>query len=277
VATQSRYAKSVLIQQVLPRRVGLCAHPAKLPRAPTQHVAVKLRAAAHVAIAQGALALRAGLARQRCRARLTHRSSGPAAAGGVSLSRSGFATVARQAYAACRSVPLSSNVRWHAKGMEGMVCKSAVARQVRASAKSAKSGQLSVRGATLSHGFCSRALLPSLQFAGIGSSAGPKPRRFVVPWRASASPLSGMRSESSASISARAQSLAGFFPPPRCAPCCGRPWLRSAGSAAAAFAVSTVPPNPSLKRSATGRAPGPRGCHAYHQPRGPGTLPLSPA
>jgi len=36
-------------------------------------------------------------------------------------------------------------------------------------------------------------------------------------------------------------------------------------------------PNHSLKRSAIGRAPGPRGCRAYHQPRGPGTLPLSPA
>jgi len=36
-------------------------------------------------------------------------------------------------------------------------------------------------------------------------------------------------------------------------------------------------PNPSLKRSAIGRAPGPRGLRVYRRPRGPGTLPLSPA
>jgi hypothetical protein len=34
--------------------------------------------------------------------------------------------------------------------------------------------------------------------------------------------------------------------------------------------------SPSLKRSATGRAPGPRGCHVSQRHRGPGILPLSP-
>ena len=37
------------------------------------------------------------------------RSTGPATAGGVSLARSGFATVARQPYAACLRGPVSSN------------------------------------------------------------------------------------------------------------------------------------------------------------------------
>ena len=46
--------------------------------------------------------------KQRC---LTRRSTGPATAGGVSLARSGFATVARQAYTACLRGPVSSNVR----------------------------------------------------------------------------------------------------------------------------------------------------------------------
>lgn len=36
-------------------------------------------------------------------------------------------------------------------------------------------------------------------------------------------------------------------------------------------------PNPSLKRRAIGRPPGPRGRTVYHRPRGPGVLPLSPA
>jgi len=36
-------------------------------------------------------------------------------------------------------------------------------------------------------------------------------------------------------------------------------------------------PNPSLKRSTVGRAPGPRGRHAYHRPRGHGALPPLPA
>jgi len=44
---------------------------------------------------------------------LTRRSTGPATAGGVSLARSGFATVARQAYTACLRGPVSSNVRHH--------------------------------------------------------------------------------------------------------------------------------------------------------------------
>ena len=38
-----------------------------------------------------------------------------------------------------------------------------------------------------------------------------------------------------------------------------------------------APPNPSLKRSANGRPPGPRGGSVYHPPRGPGVLPPSPA
>jgi hypothetical protein len=38
-----------------------------------------------------------------------------------------------------------------------------------------------------------------------------------------------------------------------------------------------VRPNPSLKRSANGRPPGPRGAVAYPAPRGPGVLPSSPA
>ena len=42
---------------------------------------------------------------------LTRRSTGPATAGGVSLPRSGFATVARQAYTARLRGPVSSNVR----------------------------------------------------------------------------------------------------------------------------------------------------------------------
>ena len=41
---------------------------------------------------------------------LTRRSTGPATAGGVSLPRSGYATVARQAYTACLRGPVSSNV-----------------------------------------------------------------------------------------------------------------------------------------------------------------------
>ena len=36
-------------------------------------------------------------------------------------------------------------------------------------------------------------------------------------------------------------------------------------------------PNPSLKRSANGRPPGPRGAVGYSAPHGPGVLPLSPA
>ena len=44
---------------------------------------------------------------------LTRRSTGPATTGGVSLARSGFATVARQAYTACLRGPVSSNVRQH--------------------------------------------------------------------------------------------------------------------------------------------------------------------
>ncbi len=39
----------------------------------------------------------------------------------------------------------------------------------------------------------------------------------------------------------------------------------------------TSPPNPSLKRSANGRPPGPPGGVVYHPPVGPGVLPLSPA
>jgi len=48
---------------------------------------------------------------------LTRRSTGPATAGGVSLARSGFATVARQAYTACLRGPVSSNVRQHNSAM----------------------------------------------------------------------------------------------------------------------------------------------------------------
>jgi len=48
---------------------------------------------------------------------LTRRSTGPATAGGVSLARSGFATVARQAYTACLRGPVSSNVRPHKRHM----------------------------------------------------------------------------------------------------------------------------------------------------------------
>jgi len=44
---------------------------------------------------------------------LTLRSTGPATAGSVSLARSGFATVARQAYTARLRGPVSSNVRQH--------------------------------------------------------------------------------------------------------------------------------------------------------------------
>jgi hypothetical protein len=40
---------------------------------------------------------------------------------------------------------------------------------------------------------------------------------------------------------------------------------------------TSVEPNPSFKRSANGRPPGPRGRVAYHRPRGPGVLPSSPA
>jgi len=36
-------------------------------------------------------------------------------------------------------------------------------------------------------------------------------------------------------------------------------------------------PNRSLKRTANGRAPGPRGGSVYHPPRGPGTLPSAAA
>ena len=36
-------------------------------------------------------------------------------------------------------------------------------------------------------------------------------------------------------------------------------------------------PNPSLKRSANGRPPGPRSAVVYPAPRGPGVLPSSPA
>ena len=36
-------------------------------------------------------------------------------------------------------------------------------------------------------------------------------------------------------------------------------------------------PNPSLKRSANGRPPGPRGAWVHVAPRGPGVLPSSPA
>ena len=38
-----------------------------------------------------------------------------------------------------------------------------------------------------------------------------------------------------------------------------------------------VQPNPSLKRSANGVPPGPRGGAGYHPPRGPGVPPLAPA
>jgi hypothetical protein len=44
---------------------------------------------------------------------LTPRSTGPATAGGVRLARSGFATVARQPYAARLRGPVTSNVRQH--------------------------------------------------------------------------------------------------------------------------------------------------------------------
>ena len=39
----------------------------------------------------------------------------------------------------------------------------------------------------------------------------------------------------------------------------------------------TLLPNPSFKRSANGRPPGPRGTVVYPAPRGPGVLPSSPA
>jgi len=77
--------------------------------------------------------------------------------------------------------------------------------------------------------------------------------------------------------SARAQFLARLRAPQCRARCLCCAWLRTTSGPAGACVQSTVPPNPSLKRSAIGRAPGPRGCHVYHQPRGPGTLPLSPA
>ena len=41
--------------------------------------------------------------------------------------------------------------------------------------------------------------------------------------------------------------------------------------------ASGVTPNPSFKRSATGKPPGPRSAVVYPAPRGPGVLPLSPA
>jgi hypothetical protein len=44
---------------------------------------------------------------------LTPRSTGPTTAGGARLARSGFATVARQPYAACLRGPVTSNVRPH--------------------------------------------------------------------------------------------------------------------------------------------------------------------
>jgi hypothetical protein len=37
-------------------------------------------------------------------------------------------------------------------------------------------------------------------------------------------------------------------------------------------------PNPSLERTSTGKAPGPRGAHCvHHAPRGPGALPVASA
>ena len=41
--------------------------------------------------------------------------------------------------------------------------------------------------------------------------------------------------------------------------------------------ISNLRPNPSFKRSANGRPPGPRGTVVYPAPRGPGVLPSSPA
>ena len=41
--------------------------------------------------------------------------------------------------------------------------------------------------------------------------------------------------------------------------------------------ASGVTPNPSFKRSATGKPPGPRSAVVYPAPRGPGVLPSSPA
>jgi hypothetical protein len=38
-----------------------------------------------------------------------------------------------------------------------------------------------------------------------------------------------------------------------------------------------VRPNPSLERTSTGKALGPRGAQAYHAPRGPSALPLASA
>jgi len=86
-----------------------------------------------------------------------------------------------------------------------------------------------------------------------------------------------MHRVTSPSQSPRSQALAGPFQHHRHARVWHRHWHHSASGVAAAFAQSTVPPNRSLKRSAIGRAPGPRGRHVYHQPRGPGTLPPSAA
>jgi hypothetical protein len=43
------------------------------------------------------------------------------------------------------------------------------------------------------------------------------------------------------------------------------------------YRTTTLRPNPSLKRRANGVPPGPRGCSAYHQPRGPVVTPSPPA
>jgi hypothetical protein len=49
-------------------------------------------------------------------------------------------------------------------------------------------------------------------------------------------------------------------------------WRRSLTSS-----LPRAPPNPSLERTSTGKALGPRGAQAYHAPRGPSALPVASA
>ena len=87
---------------------------------------------------------------------LTRRSTGPATAGGVSLPRSGFATVARQVYAACLRGPVSSNVRQHnfALAYLGLRCipntnSSASVRCTQTSQDASEHGQFGIGGASI--------------------------------------------------------------------------------------------------------------------------------
>jgi hypothetical protein len=68
----------------------------------------------------------------------------------------------------------------------------------------------------------------------------------------------------------------------RCLPTSARWAVARRGEHRAATGIAggfrcKVRPNTSLKRSANGRPPGPRGAVAYPAPRGPGVLPSSPA